>query len=738
VTHILEKTTIVMKPNRGDSVIIRRILPVLWILLLANATSCAATTNTATTDAGTTDTATANSTWPLAIDSTPGRVEIYQPQPDSLTGDKLSARAAVSLLPGGANQPIFGAIWINARLQTDRDARTATLQDIQVKDVRLPEATRAQQEQFTQAIIAQVPKQSITFSLDQLMTSLDLAKMQSAAAKEIRTDPPKILFSSVPATLVSIDGPPRLQQVDQSPLMRVMNTPFLILFDPQSNQYFLKAGAAWVSATNVAGPYEDAAGVPAAVIDVAARLQKPVMASASAPAAAPTTTAPPKIIVATEPSELIVTDGQPQYTPLPGNDLLYVSNTHSDVFLEIPSQQNYVLLSGRWYRSKSLQGPWEYVAADQLPAAFSKISADSPKANVLAFVAGTQEAKDAVLDASIPQTAAVGRDAGTILKVAYDGDPKFEPIQGTSMTYAVNTSQSVIDVKGTYYCCGNAVWYQAPTPDGPWTVCVSVPPEIYTIPPSSPIYNVRYVYVYDYDPDFAYVGYLPGYAGCYVDGPTVVYGTGYDYSGWYGSVYYPGPFTWGFGASFDPWNDSWGFGLGYDWGPTWFWHDRFHHRWFGPGGFRDYRGFGDHRFAEMHGADFDDHYNVYRRLENGHANMFVPRDTGFEHAAWGGENNVFAGHDGSVYRRTDQGWEARQNGGWARMNEVPEIHMPEPVPAYRGPTYSGGLEADHFARERGAFRAGGYSGGGFHGGAFSAGGGFHGGGFSGGGGGGHR
>jgi hypothetical protein len=713
---------------------LKRTASLLWLAILGNSVCTAAAPDTA---------------WPLAIDSTVGRLEIYQLQPDSLKGDTLSARAAVSLLPPGAADPIFGAMWMEAHLVTDRDDRTATLRAVQVKDVRLPDANGAEQQQFTQALKDQVPKLTLTFSLDQLMTSLDLAEKESAAAGQLRTDPPKILFSTVPATLVTVDGPPRLKQADQSPVMRVVNTPFLILLDPQSKRYFLKAGTAWVSAPEATGPYEDAPDVPAAVAAVAAKLQQPTAAKGPpSPAASPAApvsqpTAQPKIIVATEPTELIVSNGPPAYTPLPTNDLLYVSNTQSDVFLDVPSQQSYVLLSGRWYRAGSLQGPWEYVAADRLPAAFSKIAADSPKADVLPFVAGTQQAKEAVLDASIPQTAAIRRDAGASLKVTYDGPPKFEPIQGTSMTYAANTGDAVILVNGNYYCCSEAVWYEARSPEGPWTVCVAVPPEIYTIPPSSPVYNVRYVNVYDYNPDVAYVGYLPGYAGNYVYGPTVVYGTGYTYPGWDGSVYYPGPFTWGYGASFDPWNDSWDYGLGLFWGPEWFWHDRFRHHWFGPGGFRDYRHLEDHRFADIHGHDFDDHHNIYGRLDNGHRNVIAHDEGGFTRMPSRSENNVFAGHDGTVYRRTEQGWDTRQNRSWTHMNQVPEIHVPERAPAFRAPSPAmGGLEADHFARERGAVRAGGFSGGGFHGGGGGGGGGFHGGGsmggHGGGGGGGHR
>ena len=66
----------------------------------------------------------------------------------------------------------------------------------------------------------------------------------------------------------------------------------------------------------------------------------------------------PEIIVATEPTELIVTEGEPNYTPVESTGLLYMSNTESDVFLQISSQQQFVLLSGRWYEGKGLKGPW--------------------------------------------------------------------------------------------------------------------------------------------------------------------------------------------------------------------------------------------------------------------------------------------------------------------------------------------------------------------------------------------
>jgi sucrose-6-phosphate hydrolase SacC (GH32 family) len=68
-----------------------------------------------------------------------------------------------------------------------------------------------------------------------------------------------------------------------------------------------------------------------------------------------------------------------------------------------------------------------------------------------------------------------------------------DPIKGTSMQYATNTVDTIVELESTYYLCLQGVWFMAPTPTGPWSTCMSVPNEIYTIPSSSPIYNVAYV-----------------------------------------------------------------------------------------------------------------------------------------------------------------------------------------------------------------------------------------------------
>ena len=669
--------------------------------------------------------------WPLRIDSPIGQIVVYQPQPETFVADKLTARAAVSITTPPATEPTFGAMWMNARVATDRSIRTVTILDMDIKRVHFPNTTDDQQKQFADILRQQIPLMKVTFPLDQLMTSLDVAQKEKVAAEELQTTPPKIIFTATPAVLVSIDGDPQLQQTDQPRVMRVVNTPFILLFDESSRQDFLKTGDTWMSAPEVTGPYTVAPSVPPDVIAAASKLvAPPTDEDAAAPVTAPANGPPPQIIVAETPTELISSDGQPTFTPLPGNDLLYMSNTQSDVFLEVATQQNYVLLSGRWFKAASLQGPWEFVASDKLPAVFAKIGPDSPKAHVLASIAGTTQAKEARLDARIPQTTAVSRDAGQNLSVTYDGDPQFDPIVNSDVAYAANTPDAVLRVGGMYYCCSSGVWYQSPTPTGPWTVCLSVPPAIYTIPPSCPDYFCRYCYVYDYTPDVVYCGYLPGYTGCYIYGQTIIFGTGFYYHGWFRNHYYAHPWTWGLDVRYDAHIGTWGFGAAYRWNAGWLALGGVEYGWWGPRGFVDYHGLphviGGKLIAGR--ANYMNRINVYNRVAN------IRRDVGVRAAEPGHEpvrtdirrsepmapNNVYAGRDGEVYRRTDAGWEQHTTKGWAHVNGEPaareeparvEERAPERV-APQAPEESrmerpanSGLEAENAARARGEERA---------------------------------
>ena len=526
--------------------------------------------------------------WPREVLSSEGTITMYQPQIESYTGNSMKARAAVSMIPIGKDEPVFGAIWVTCRVLTDRPTRTVKIEEMEVRRIRFPEGTDADTAKIAAALEEVIPRFDLTFSLDLLLESIETAQKERETARELEVKPPKIIMMDHPAVLVQIDGDPIFTNVSGTSLQRVVNTPFFLVQDVPSDEFFLSGGDMWFSAKKIDGPWRHMDSPPGLVTDLFDQIKSGDESydDSTANAVVWKTGKVPEIVVSTEPAELIATDGPMQLVPIQGTGLLYARNTPSRLFLEIKTQNRFILISGRWYAAKSLAGPWVFIASDKLPTDFKKIPPGSECDDVLASVAGTIPAKEAVFDAQIPQMAEVDR-TGTTSQVEYDGDPQFEPIENTGMDYAVNTSTAVIRVNGRFYNCDRGIWFEAATPFGPWDVCVDVPEIIYTIPSRCPLYFVRYVRVYNYTHDVVYMGYTAGYTGSYVYGRTVVYGTGYNYHRWYKHTYYARPSTWGFNVHYDPWS-GWSFGTGWGQSHVWFayhTHDE-HAGWWGPVNYR--------------------------------------------------------------------------------------------------------------------------------------------------------
>ena len=553
----------------------------IWALLAAVAAIFSGTAAKAQ------DTYEIDTSWPREIESDLGKIIIYQPQLDSLDGNILTGRSAVSLQGPEKKEPIFGALWFRSEVSVDRDAGLMTLEDTKVTRVRFPDATPEEMQKISDRIEAPANTWDIVLTLEQVETSLAASEKEVASTENLKSDPPVIIFSQKPAVLISFDGEPETRPIKDSPYEQVVNTVVLIVKDKSSGNFYLSNGQTWYVAKNPKGPWSVTTNTPSAIKDFV----KPD------PDAQPETGPPPQIITATVPTELIVTSGAPNWTALTGNQLLYVSNTESTFIKEIATNKYYLLLSGRWFSSQSLDGPWTYERSDTLPTSFKQIPPASAVGDALAAVAGTNQAEDAEMDAEIPQTAAIKRDEAKT-EVTYDGSPQFQEIPSTQVQYAVNTSSSVLKIGDRYYVCDNGVWFAGLTPTGPWAVADSVPDAVQTIPPSSPVYNVRYVHIYDATPQIVYVGYTPGYIGTYRYYGTVVYGTGYYYRPWIGPVYYyPRPYTWGFNVIYNPWTGGWGFALGYStpfinvsigWRSSYYRYPPYWGGggWWGPGGYR--------------------------------------------------------------------------------------------------------------------------------------------------------
>ncbi len=113
--------------------------------------------------------------WPQEISAPEGSILVYQPQPESLSGNVISGRAAISLEINNREEPVFGAMWFTAKIDTDRDSDVATVRDLKVERVAWPDSKDAEEQRFTAIVEAAVPEAGFEISMERLSASLATA-----------------------------------------------------------------------------------------------------------------------------------------------------------------------------------------------------------------------------------------------------------------------------------------------------------------------------------------------------------------------------------------------------------------------------------------------------------------------------------------------------------------------------------------------------------------------------------
>jgi hypothetical protein len=656
--------------------------------------------------------------WPRSYKVGGAEIAIYMPQILEWSEFRhLKANAAIGVKLEGSAEASFGAATIEADTITDFDRGSVSIGKRTVSGFRFPEmdaATAAKAEALVRSVLT--PESPMELPLDAMTAAVDRADA-STADTPVSFEPPPIFFSDSPAVLVVFIGEPKLEPVksEDPSLMFAVNTNWDLLMT--GGEYYLLTGNQWLVTKDLAkGPWAPATSIP----DAFKKLPDDGNWSEvkSKLFVLPAASTAPKVFVSNRPAEIVLTEGKPQFAPISGTSLMYVANSQSDLFLDSAGKTYYLLTSGRWFGASSLEGPWT-AATDTLPEDFAKIPGDHPKADVLVSVKGTPEADEAVILASIPQTATVTR-ANTTIQVSYEGEPKFKPAPGTEgVEFAINTDSDVFRVTNLYYCCEKGIWFQAPAATGAWVVCDKVPEPVYTIPPESPKYNVTHVHVYDSTPETVQVGSTSGYSGAYVANGLLVFGLGMwlgheladDY--WHGH-YYPKPHWYGYGcgAAYHPGHGYYrkgahcygpygGAGYGAAYNPATGTYARGAYA-YGPRGAVGAKAAYNpwtNTAAGRVGASTP--YGSWGRsavvrddewIRGGHRSNAKGTVAGIETSRGGaavgvdrkygsdgfvgktGSGDVYVGKDGNIYKKESGGsWQKRENGGWQGAPDVPAV-----------------------------------------------------------------
>jgi len=452
--------------------------------------------------------------WPREHVAEGRRLIVYQPQVDEWKDHSVIHFRCAIEVEGVLATPTFGVAEVEARTLVDQTTRVVKLFTTK-RTYRFAGVSGDDEKALLKALdVLSPPERLITVSLDRVLAFLDADSSAIQKEVDVNLDPPKIFYSDKPAVLVIFMGEPQFKPVaaDEPDLMFAVNTNWDVFFEPASQSFFLLNGDHWLTSKSADGPWTVADSLPARLNKLPddenwAEVRKHVPAKKSEVAE--------HVFASKEPAELVLTAGKPEYNPIPQTRLLEITNTESLLMLDSAAGKFYYQAAGRWFRAPKLDGPWTAASTD-LPEDFRKIPDDHPLAFVKATVPGTDEAADAVLLASVPQSTYVDSTKAPTLQITYQGEPDFQPIPSTTVKYAVNSPYSVFLVDNGYHCCDEGVWFTSKTATGPWVWSTSVPDAIYTIPVSSPAHNVTYVTVEDSTPDTVVYNQTSGYSGEYV------------------------------------------------------------------------------------------------------------------------------------------------------------------------------------------------------------------------------
>lgn len=672
--------------------------------------------------------------WPRTVRVGSTTLTISQPQVDSWDGFTLVARVAVRAASSG--QTSYGIVTLDARTLTDLDERLVVVDRARVVSARFTGVDKELAARWGAAVAAGLTSPEHAIALDRLETALAATDVTVEASSPLDNSPPNIVFATQPTILVRIDGDPVYRPVANSSLSRLINTRVLILRD-ENGALNLKLFDGWVRASSLRGPWHRverpstelerallAARIAGTVDELSGRSER----QKAGPSLEDRI---PAIHIATSPTELIVTDGPGNWTPVHGANVFYMLNTTARVLKSGQDFKIYALIAGRWFRTSNIFGTWDYVTPAELPSQFSKIPDRSPIENVKASIPGTKQAGEAAVSTTIAHTMRVIASTAPSLAPYFDGTAEFKTIEGTSLEYAVNSATPVIRNEGRLYALESGVWYTTPGIDSPWRIAFSIPEEVHKIPPTSRIYYATFVHVLATSGDTVFVGQFPGYRGTYVEraGKVIVYGTGYDYHSWLARAWFGAPQTYGFGSdpTFTPWS-GWtiAFGFGWAWGDAVLANGRGWgvYPWWQPSNARvlqvasnaalgtSYNSRTGIASAGQRGAieDLAAETGIVQAREvavTPTGTIIPARSGGFfrvregdrveflggtkrteitevrgttrtvtvrERSAGGtvvrSEEETFAGRDGRVYRHTERGWEARGEEGWEAARQT--------------------------------------------------------------------
>src|SRR5687768_6013327 len=151
----------------------------------------------------------AQNEWPKNI-TTPdgGKLTMYEPQPETLNGNQLTARAAVSVRKSENDEPLFGVIFFTATVQNSGRSGNE-ISSLRITQAKFPDID---DENLVDKYSSLLEKNATGWNLgmtdNELREAVDREKISSRS--DFNNAAPKIIYTNRPSTLIVLDGEPKV------------------------------------------------------------------------------------------------------------------------------------------------------------------------------------------------------------------------------------------------------------------------------------------------------------------------------------------------------------------------------------------------------------------------------------------------------------------------------------------------------------------------------------------------
>ena len=584
--------------------------------------------------------------------------------------------------------------------------------------MRFPQAAPEKAAACEAAVRAIKPvRESAVIALDRVLAYVN-APEKDKKGVAVNLEPPPIFYADSDAILLAFLGEPRFVKIDGSSLEFGMNTSWDLIRDPGDGIHYLLYRDGWIQAPDLKnGPWTATKTLPKGLKKLPKggawdRVTKNVPGK--------TIEVVPKVFVSETPAELVLTKGRPAFEEIPGTQLAWVTNSQNTLFFHKTESRFYFLAAGPLVLGGRARGALE--GRHDEPSGGLREDPEDAQEGVRPRVrprhAGGGGRDPHRLDPARRRRGPHAGAAGDLLRRRAEvrADRRDDDLGGDQ--HAERRLQGRDGLLRLLQ--GRLVPGDGRRPSrlrartDPGRSRTPFPQEIYTIPPTSPKYNVTYVTVVESTPETVTDAYTAGYEGEVVSSGVVMYGVGYAYGYGWGYPWYYSPYYWGWGM-YPPYYGGvtfWAGAYGYGWSaygpyggagygarynPATGVYSRGGYA-YGPGGAAAWRtgynpstgvvgaqrgganAYGSWKQgAVTNGSDWARGGSVSNsqgtlrgfQTSGGAAGIGGSGSQGQGFVVKDGQGNVYAGHDGNVYKRDSNGnWTSPTGGATPKTSDA--------------------------------------------------------------------